>query len=92
MDNEEKLYDDLVLHRWWQIPYYWVGIKMYDLVAGSKSVKSSYYLSKKDALELFPMLRGDKLCGAIVYYDGWFACFVELQYYFFNDGAELDIK
>jgi len=43
---------------------------MYDLVAGSKSVKSSYYLSKKEALELFPMLRGDKLCGAIVYYDG----------------------
>lgn len=43
---------------------------MYDLVAGGKGVKSSYYLSKKDALELFPMLRGDKLCGAIVYYDG----------------------
>ncbi|XP_052120231.1 glycerol-3-phosphate dehydrogenase, mitochondrial isoform X1 [Frankliniella occidentalis] len=60
----------LPVYTWWQIPYYWVGIKMYDLVAGSKSVKSSYYLSKKDALELFPMLRGDKLCGAIVYYDG----------------------
>lgn len=56
--------------RWWQIPYYWVGIKMYDLVAGSKCVKSSYYLSKTDALELFPMLKKDKLCGAIVYYDG----------------------
>lgn len=64
----------ILLHRWWQIPYYWVGIKMYDLVAGTKSVKSSYYLSKKDALELFPMLRGDRLCGAIVYYDGWCAC------------------
>jgi Glycerol-3-phosphate dehydrogenase len=56
--------------RWWQIPYYWVGIKAYDFVAGSKTVKSSYYLSKKNALELFPMIRGDKLCGAIVYYDG----------------------
>lgn len=43
---------------------------MYDIVAGSKTVKSSYLLSKKNALELFPMLRGDKLCGAIVYYDG----------------------
>lgn len=43
---------------------------MYDLVAGSKTVRSSYLLSKKNALELFPMLRGDKLCGAIVYYDG----------------------
>lgn len=65
--------------RWWQIPYYWFGIKMYDLVAGSKTVKSSYYLSKSNALELFPMLKGDKLTGAIVYYDGsHFAVFLFL--------------
>ena len=43
---------------------------MYDFVAGSKTVKSSYYLSKETAIELFPMLKKDKLCGAIVYYDG----------------------
>ncbi|XP_011154652.1 glycerol-3-phosphate dehydrogenase, mitochondrial [Harpegnathos saltator] len=60
----------LPVYTWWQIPYYWFGIKMYDLVAGSKTVKSSYYLSKANALELFPMLKGDKLTGAIVYYDG----------------------
>uniref|UniRef100_A0A8D8U3P6 Glycerol-3-phosphate dehydrogenase n=1 Tax=Cacopsylla melanoneura TaxID=428564 RepID=A0A8D8U3P6_9HEMI len=60
----------LPVYTWWQIPYYWVGIKAYDFVAGSKTVKGSYYLSKKNALELFPMIRGDKLCGAIVYYDG----------------------
>ncbi|KAK0181922.1 hypothetical protein PV327_000103 [Microctonus hyperodae] len=60
----------LPVYTWWQIPYYWFGIKMYDLVAGSKTVKSSYYLSKQNALELFPMLKGDKLTGAIVYYDG----------------------
>lgn len=33
-------------------------------------MKSSYLLSKKEALELFPMLKKEKLCGAIVYYDG----------------------
>ncbi|XP_077281333.1 glycerophosphate oxidase 1 isoform X3 [Temnothorax americanus] len=60
----------LPVYTWWKIPYYWFGIKMYDLVAGSKTVKSSYYLSKSNALELFPMLKGDKLSGAIVYYDG----------------------
>ncbi|KAH8283525.1 hypothetical protein KR018_004947, partial [Drosophila ironensis] len=60
----------LPVYTWWQVPYYWVGIKCYDLVAGDRNVKSSYYLSKKDALELFPMLKKDKLCGAIVYYDG----------------------
>lgn len=60
----------LPVYQWWQVPYYWFGIKCYDLVAGDANVKSSYYLSKRDALELFPMLKGEKLCGAIVYYDG----------------------
>lgn len=43
---------------------------MYDLVAGAQCLKSSYVLSKAKALELFPMLKKDKLVGAIVYYDG----------------------
>uniref|UniRef100_A0A8C6IKB1 Glycerol-3-phosphate dehydrogenase n=1 Tax=Mus spicilegus TaxID=10103 RepID=A0A8C6IKB1_MUSSI len=60
----------LPLYKWWQLPYYWVGIKMYDLVAGSQCLKSSYVLSKSRALEHFPMLQKDKLVGAIVYYDG----------------------
>lgn len=60
----------LPVYTWWEIPYFWVGIKAYDFVAGDRNVKSSYYLSREDALELFPMLRGDRLRGAIVYYDG----------------------
>ncbi|XP_018023030.1 glycerol-3-phosphate dehydrogenase, mitochondrial-like, partial [Hyalella azteca] len=60
----------LPVYKWWQLPYFWAGIKMYDLVAGSKCVKSSYAISKAKALELFPMLKSDKLVGAIVYYDG----------------------
>ncbi|XP_066179320.1 glycerol-3-phosphate dehydrogenase, mitochondrial [Sylvia atricapilla] len=60
----------LPIYKWWQLPYYWVGIKLYDLVAGSQCLKSSYVLTKARALELFPMLRRDKLVGAIVYYDG----------------------
>lgn len=60
----------LPVYKWWQLPYYWVGIKAYDLVAGSQCLKSSYVLSKSKALELFPMLQKDRLVGAIVYYDG----------------------
>ena len=56
--------------RWWQLPYYYAGIKAYDIVAGSQLLQSSYVLSKSKALELFPMLKPDKLVGAIVYYDG----------------------
>ncbi|XP_034462708.1 glycerol-3-phosphate dehydrogenase, mitochondrial isoform X2 [Hippoglossus hippoglossus] len=60
----------LPVYKWWQLPYYWAGIKMYDLVAGIHCLKSSYVLSKTKALEHFPMLKKDKLVGAIVYYDG----------------------
>ncbi|XP_001365971.2 glycerol-3-phosphate dehydrogenase, mitochondrial isoform X2 [Monodelphis domestica] len=60
----------LPIYKWWQLPYYWIGIKLYDLVAGANCLKSSYVLSKTRALEHFPMLQKDKLVGAIVYYDG----------------------
>lgn len=60
----------LPVYEWWQVPYFWAGIKMYDQVSGAKKLKSSYLLSKKSALEKFPMLKEDKLKAAIVYYDG----------------------
>lgn len=62
--------------RWWQLPYFYVGIKAYDLVAGREVLKKSYVLSKSEALEMFPMLKKEKLVGAIVYYDG------ELLFYY----------
>uniref|UniRef100_A0A4W3HZE5 Glycerol-3-phosphate dehydrogenase, mitochondrial n=1 Tax=Callorhinchus milii TaxID=7868 RepID=A0A4W3HZE5_CALMI len=60
----------LPVYKWWQLPYFWFGIKVYDLVAGSQCLKRSYIISKSSALELFPMLKKDQLKGAIVYYDG----------------------
>lgn len=56
--------------KWYLVPWYWVGLKCYDLVAGTKNLKWSYFLNKKRALELFPMLKRENLKGAIVYYDG----------------------
>ncbi|VEL24940.1 unnamed protein product [Protopolystoma xenopodis] len=43
---------------------------MYDLVSGGQILKSSYFVSKSQALEKFPLLKKDKLVGALVYYDG----------------------
>lgn len=60
----------LPVYKWWQLPYFWSGIKLYDFVAGSENLKSSYILRAKSALELFPMLKSEALKGAIVYYDG----------------------
>ncbi|KAF9578413.1 mitochondrial glycerol-3-phosphate dehydrogenase [Lunasporangiospora selenospora] len=60
----------LPIYKWWQVPYYWAGSKAYDLLAGHQGMESSYFLTKGKALEAFPMLKNDKLVGAMVYYDG----------------------
>jgi glycerol-3-phosphate dehydrogenase len=60
----------LPVYAWWQVPYFWAGIKMYDLVSGRQLLKSSYFLGKTNSLEKFPMLKKESLKGAIVYYDG----------------------
>ncbi|KAI8981427.1 FAD dependent oxidoreductase-domain-containing protein [Pilobolus umbonatus] len=60
----------LPVYKWWQVPYYWVGCKMYDIFAGREALESSYFLTRSKALEAFPMLKKDELVGALVYYDG----------------------
>ncbi|KAG4438002.1 hypothetical protein IFR05_006503 [Cadophora sp. M221] len=60
----------LPLQSWLKAPYFWAGTKCYDLLAGSKGFKGSYFLTKSAALEAFPMQRKDGLVGALVYYDG----------------------
>lgn len=60
----------LPLDKLWKAPYYWVGTKMYDVLAGSEGIESSYFLTKSKAIEAFPMLERTSLIGALVYYDG----------------------
>ncbi|KAG6901140.1 hypothetical protein C0995_016582 [Termitomyces sp. Mi166 len=60
----------LPIYKYWQVPYYWVGCKLYDLLAGKENMETSYLMSKGKALETFPMLKQDGLVGALVYYDG----------------------
>lgn len=57
-------------YKWWLIPYYFAGTKMYDLIAGAQNMGSSYMVSRSKALEIFPMLRANNLAGGVVYYDG----------------------
>ncbi|KAK0425857.1 hypothetical protein QR680_009430 [Steinernema hermaphroditum] len=60
----------LPVYKWWQVPYYWAGIKMYDFVSGKRVLKHSFYINKEKALERFPMLKKESLKGALIYYDG----------------------
>ncbi|KAF2471507.1 DAO-domain-containing protein [Lindgomyces ingoldianus] len=58
------------IDKWWKVPYFWAGTKMYDFLAGSENIESSYFLTKSKALDAFPMLKKKGLFGALVYYDG----------------------
>ncbi|KAJ1733452.1 mitochondrial glycerol-3-phosphate dehydrogenase [Coemansia biformis] len=60
----------LPVYTWWQLPYFWIGCKMYDLLAGKQGLTSSYALGRAKTLENFPMLRADNLVGSMVYFDG----------------------
>ncbi|XP_010554549.1 PREDICTED: glycerol-3-phosphate dehydrogenase SDP6, mitochondrial-like [Tarenaya hassleriana] len=59
---------------WFEVIYYWAGLKLYDLVAGPCLLHLSRYFSARESLELFPTLakKGDDktLKGTVVYYDG----------------------
>ncbi|KAJ2002725.1 mitochondrial glycerol-3-phosphate dehydrogenase [Coemansia thaxteri] len=60
----------LPVYKWWQLPYFWVGCKMYDLLAGKQGITGSYALGRSKTLESFPMLRAEGLVGSLVYFDG----------------------
>jgi glycerol-3-phosphate dehydrogenase len=60
----------LPIYSYWQLIYFTLGTKFYDWLAGDQGIETSSFLSRSKALERFPMLREDELCGALVYYDG----------------------
>ncbi|ODV59834.1 glycerol-3-phosphate dehydrogenase [Ascoidea rubescens DSM 1968] len=60
------------VYNYWQIPYFYIGTKMYDFFAGSQNLKSSYLLSSNAAQEVAPMLDGSILKAGLVYHDGLF--------------------
>lgn len=59
---------------WFDVVYYWMGLKMYDLVAGRHLLHLSRYYSAQESVELFPTLarkgKDQVLKGTVVYYDG----------------------
>ena len=61
----------LPIEKWWKAPYFYGGTKLYDFLAGSENIESSYFLTKSRALDAFPMLKKDGLFGALVYYGMW---------------------
>ncbi len=59
-------------YEWWDGPFYGVGLKVYDLLAGRLGLGPSKWLSKAQTLKRIPTLEPDQLRGGVIYYDGQF--------------------
>lgn len=59
-------------YEWWNGPFYGVGLKVYDLLAGKLGLGPSKILSREETLERIPTLEPEGLRGGVIYYDGQF--------------------
>ena len=59
-------------YEWWEAPFYGVGLKLYDMLAGKLGFGKSRHLSLEETVEHIPELERDGLRGGTLYYDGQF--------------------
>jgi glycerol-3-phosphate dehydrogenase len=59
-------------YSWWEAPFYGIGMKVYDLLAGKYGFGKSRLLSREETLERLPTIQTEGLRGGVIYYDGQF--------------------
>jgi glycerol-3-phosphate dehydrogenase len=59
-------------YKWWEKPFYGIGLKIYDKMAGKLGLGPSQFLSKEETLQLAPTLDPEDLKGGVLYHDGQF--------------------
>lgn len=59
-------------YRAWETPFYGLGLKMYDALAGSAGLGRTEFLSRRETLSCLPTARPDGLRGGVKYWDGQF--------------------
>ena len=59
-------------YRWWELPYYATGLKLYDVLAGKAGLGRTEILSSAETLALLPAAKSHRLMGGIKYWDGQF--------------------
>jgi glycerol-3-phosphate dehydrogenase len=60
------------LYTWWEVPYVFAGLVLYDVLAGRMGLGRSALVGGREAKKRFPMLRGQGLKAGVIYYDGQF--------------------
>jgi glycerol-3-phosphate dehydrogenase len=76
LQNAPHIVHDLAFvvpnYDWWEAPFYGLGLKLYQLLAGKYGFGVSRILSKEETLERLPTLKTEGLRGGAIYYDGQF--------------------
>jgi len=75
-ENAPHLVHDLAFivpnYDWWEAPFYGIGLKVYDLLAGRFGFGPSKMLSTNETVKRIPTLKTEGLRGGVIYYDGQF--------------------
>ncbi|UHL65332.1 glycerol-3-phosphate dehydrogenase/oxidase [Paralcaligenes sp. KSB-10] len=59
-------------YRCWEIPFYGIGLKIYDALAGKAGLGSTEFLNARKTEQCLPGVRTQGLCGGVKYWDGQF--------------------
>jgi glycerol-3-phosphate dehydrogenase len=59
-------------YKLWEAPFYGVGLKMYDALAGARGLGDTEFLSAARTRELLPTVQMRGLSGGVKYWDGQF--------------------
>ncbi len=59
-------------YKLWETPFYGVGLKMYDALAGAAGLGATEFLSRGQTLACLPTARPEGLKGGVKYWDGQF--------------------
>ena len=74
--NAPHLVNDLSfivpVYDWWEGPFYGIGLKLYDILAGKEGLGPSKILSKEETIEKIPTVEQEGLRGGVIYHDGQF--------------------
>ena len=57
---------------WWNSPFYGIGLKIYDMMAGNLGLGPSTLLDREETIELIPNVKKKGLRGGVIYHDGQF--------------------
>ncbi len=60
------------IYDWWEGPFYGVGLKLYDVLAGKLGLGPSRLLSLEETLSHIPTVETSGLRGGVMYHDGQF--------------------